>query len=193
MGAHVAADAEVYGERYYAAYGTGGHGYGRHGPMPALMDAMADSLRSRWPAAHAVLDVGCAYGYLVEALRRRGRDAWGIDCSTWALEHASPWVRPYLSQADVGLWHPDRQWDIVTCIEVLEHLPAAQAAHAVRAICAAARDGIVLSAPSDDYADPTHVNARPEAYWCDLFERAGWRKTDAAPYVSAWAIELEPR
>ncbi len=186
------AAVEVYGERYYAEYGTGSHGYGREGPMPAFMAALAETLYSRWPAAHEILDVGCAYGYLVEALRRRGREAWGIDCSPWALDHASPWIRPYLSLANVGTWHPARQWDLVVCVEVLEHLPAVWAEHAVGAFCTAARDGIVLSTP-DDFTDPTHVNTRPEAYWLELFGRHGWRKTDAAPYISPWAVELEPR
>lgn len=192
MGETLAALAEVYGERYYADYGTGRHGYGRESPIPALMTSVAQSLRERWPASHEILDVGCAYGYLVEALRRHGREAWGIDCSPWALDHASPWVRPYLSIEDIGAWQPARQWDLAVCIEVLEHVPESQADHAVGALCAAAKDGIVFSSPRD-FDAPDHVNLKPEAYWLGLFERHGWKKTDMAPYVAAWAIELEPR
>jgi DNA-binding NtrC family response regulator len=46
----------------------------------------------------AQLDVGCAKGFLVRALREAGRECWGIDHSQWALEQADSIASPYLTQ-----------------------------------------------------------------------------------------------
>jgi Sigma-54 interaction domain len=45
----------------------------------------------------AQLDVGCAKGFLVRALREAGRECWGIDHSQWALEQADSIASPYLT------------------------------------------------------------------------------------------------
>ena len=47
-----------------------------------------------------VLDIGCAYGFIVEDLRNMGVDAWGIDVSQYAYDKASDEVKPYLTVAD---------------------------------------------------------------------------------------------
>jgi SAM-dependent methyltransferase len=48
-----------------------------------------------------VLDIGCAKGFLVKDLRDAlpGLEAIGIDVSDYALEHAHPDAKPYLSKA----------------------------------------------------------------------------------------------
>lgn len=47
-----------------------------------------------------VLEVGCAYGYIVENLRDLGVDAYGIDVSQYAYDQAVSEVQPYLTVAD---------------------------------------------------------------------------------------------
>lgn len=48
------------------------------------------------PGVRTVLDVGCAKGFVVRALRRLGVEAWGIDPSAYAIAHAPEEVRPYV-------------------------------------------------------------------------------------------------
>ena len=43
-----------------------------------------------------VLDVGCAKGFLVEALRDRGVEAFGIDVSEYAIGEVRPDIRAIL-------------------------------------------------------------------------------------------------
>src|SRR6476661_8245522 len=45
-----------------------------------IADAIIRDLRPS-----SVLDAGCAMGFLVEALRARGVEAWGIDISEYAI------------------------------------------------------------------------------------------------------------
>ena len=47
-------------------------------------------------ACSRALDVGCARGYLVEALRELGVDAHGCDVSRYAVEHAAPGALGYV-------------------------------------------------------------------------------------------------
>lgn len=68
-----------------------------------------------------VLDVGCAKGFLVECLRDRGVEAYGFDISEYAIRQVRPDIRRYCWVASVT--RPIRgRFDLITCIEVLEHL-----------------------------------------------------------------------
>jgi 2-polyprenyl-3-methyl-5-hydroxy-6-metoxy-1,4-benzoquinol methylase len=69
-----------------------------------------------------VLDAGCAIGFLVQALRERGIEAWGIDISEYAIAHVVDEVRPYCWVASVTD-KLEYDYDVIVCIEVLEHLP----------------------------------------------------------------------
>jgi SAM-dependent methyltransferase len=71
------------------------------------------------------LDIGCAKGYLVEALRDLGLDAQGCDVSSFAVSHAAPGALGHVRMGDLlqGLPYADEQFDLVTLLETLEHLP----------------------------------------------------------------------
>jgi SAM-dependent methyltransferase len=69
-----------------------------------------------------VLDVGCAKGYLVYVLRLRGVEAYGIDWSKYALEHACPDARPYLLRGSAtSLPFAGRRFALATSFDLLEH------------------------------------------------------------------------
>ena len=93
-------------------------------------------LRLDWIARHAqlegaaVLDVGCGGGILTEAMARRGAKVTGIDLSDKALRVAqlhlleSRLEIEYLAvAADELARSRSGQYDVVTCMELLEHVP----------------------------------------------------------------------
>jgi len=72
-----------------------------------------------------VLDIGCAYGYLLRLFDDVGCETYGIDVSEYAIEQARriTKARLYVWDVDRGLpmFHDDF-FDLVTMLHVIEHL-----------------------------------------------------------------------
>lgn len=78
----------------------------------------------------AVLDVGCGGGLLAEAMAEEGAKVTGIDLAEDSLaaaqQHASEHNHQINYQciaAEALAGEAPAQWDIVTCLEMLEHVP----------------------------------------------------------------------
>ena len=77
------------------------------------------------------LDVGCGGGILADSMARRGADVLGIDLSTkalrvaqlHALEAETPGVRYREVSAEALAVEAPGSFDVVTCMEMLEHVP----------------------------------------------------------------------
>jgi SAM-dependent methyltransferase len=107
----------------------------------------------------SVLDAGCAMGLLVEALWDRGVRAEGIDISNYAIANVRPDMRALFRAA--SLTDPiEGSFDLVTCIEVLEHLERADAEAAIANLCSVTQTVLFSSTPSD-FSELTHVNVCP--------------------------------
>jgi hypothetical protein len=141
-------------------------------------------------APQTALDAGCAMGFLVEALRDRGVEAEGIDVSEYAISQVREDVKPFCRVGSLLEPFP-RRYDLIVCIEVLEHLPAAEAEPAITNLCCLCDDILFSSSPSD-YAEQTHFNVQPAEYWAELFARQGFvRDVDFdASFITAWAVRF---
>lgn len=80
---------------------------------------------SQVPLGSAVLDVGCATGYLADPLRARGCRVWGLDRDAQAVAMAAPAYEDVrtidLDSCDELPW-PNAFFDVAICADVVEHL-----------------------------------------------------------------------
>ena len=137
-----------------------------------------------------VLDVGCAKGFLVGELRKRDVLAWGIDSSVYAIRNATREAAPYVSIHSAT----DKlriRYDVITCIEVLEHIQENEALKALDNICAHA-DRVLFSSTSTDVDEPTHINVHSQRYWIEQFVKRGFLRearnepNHLIPWVMVW-------
>lgn len=122
---------------------------------------------------------------MVEALRDRGVAADGLDVSAYALSQVRPDVAPFCYHGSLLVDHPGH-YALVVCLEVLEHLPPADAGRAVQTLVACG-DRVLFSASPDDWDEPTHQNVQPPAYWHARFAEVGFAPAAPEPTVAPHA------
>lgn len=166
---------DVYGEHYFqgatSGYGPGGYEKERPSWQPWLrlvQEALGDV---RW------LDVGCAYGYLIEEARELELSAFGIDVSPYALSRL-PGAHSHLAAALAeSLPARDASVDVLSLFDIIEHLaePDLALAEARRVL----REGgiLILTTPDPirfDRKEESHCMERPPCYWIERLQRLGF-------------------
>jgi SAM-dependent methyltransferase/ElaB/YqjD/DUF883 family membrane-anchored ribosome-binding protein len=185
-------NTDKYGADYYLSH-CGPIPYDRNHPhwtrfFGQIADELIRTLRPR-----RVFDAGCAMGFLVEAFWDRGVEAWGRDLSEFATSQARADILPYCATG--SLTQPiSGRFDLITCIEVLEHMSAEEGEQAI-ANLAAATDHIVFSSSPDDFAESTHVNVKPAIYWMKAFAKHGFTPLigTTLPSITPYALVFAQR
>jgi len=131
-------------------------------PLHDINPLRSNYIDERSPVAgKKVLDVGCGGGILSEALAQRGADVSGIDmgeaplnvAKLHSLESGTTINYRQITAEELAEQEPE-QYDIVTCLEMLEHVP--DPSSVIRA-CAK------LCKPGGDVYFST-INRNPKAY-----------------------------
>jgi SAM-dependent methyltransferase len=189
--------ASLYDEGYYqnGCSEDGYEEYGRHEPWLSHFGNAAKKIVRRYKPKTAV-DVGCAFGLIIEALCDLGVDAYGFDISPFAISNArtdmTDRLRVHSILEPVPLRAGGKKYDLAICIEVLEHLPPEQAETAIANLCAAS-DRVLFSSSPDDFDEPTHFNVLPTAEWLKMFAAQGFvpGKYKEADYIAKHAFVVE--
>ncbi len=180
----------LYDRGYFHGEGSGYNSEGyqnEHADWSALLNLMREESAGsiRW------LDIGCAFGYLIEQAEQRDIEAYGVDISSYALRQSSK-AQGKLSMTNAeALPFPDDSFDVVSCFDLVEHLsnPALVIEEAQRVL---KPYGILLISTPDpihfNREEPTHVHERPPSYWVHLLERMGF---DAALRFGGRPYEIE--
>ena len=105
---------------------------GEFGPLHAINPLRLDWIDGIAPLkGQRVLDVGCGGGILADAMARKGADVLGIDLAEkslkvaqlHALEAGTSHITYRLVAAEALAAEMPDQFDVVTCMEMLEHVP----------------------------------------------------------------------
>ncbi len=175
-------------DAYYYAHNCG-RPYQRDEVWLGFFGRIADRIVSDIQP-HTVLDAGCGMGFLVEALRNRSVEAYGFDISAYAIEKIYDPIKPHCWVGSVTDPFP-QHYDLIVCIEVLEHLSPREAEQAIANFCAHTDDVLFSSTPLD-FKEATHFNVQSPAYWAELFARQGlFHDVDFdASFLTPWAMRF---
>jgi len=144
---------DLYTEGYYGDAG---------GPVAALEIGTAEYTRTathadegaylvwRFLPVQRTLDVGCAFGFFVEAQRELGLDATGVDVSQYALDHAALGARGHVRYGNLLHRLPFGRgaFEGVSLFETLEHLPPEMVPRALREVRRVTTKYVIATIPS---------------------------------------------
>lgn len=191
-----AAPRDLYGEQYFRSYNYADRALGRYSMYWFARRYYARLVRrfAPKPARTArLLELGCGMGHLLALLAPDFRCV-GLDVAGWAAEETrrnAPGAAVVVGSAEELGVFPDRVFDVIVALHLVEHLtdPAACLRETARLLVAG---GVLLFAtPNPVYAlrrlkrphivpdaiakDPTHVNVHPPATWRTWVEAADMR------------------
>jgi len=132
------------------------------------------------PGVEAVLDFGCAKGFLVKALRLLNRDAFGCDVSRYAVCTADPSIRQFIRLCTPVEPFPfeGKVFDLCIAKDVLEHLEEDELDGVLEILSEWSRrifvaipigDGKRFIVPEYNY-DATHKIAQTTKWWEKMFK-----------------------
>ena len=128
--------AKQFGQEFFDGPRSQGYGgYRYDGRWKDVARRMAEHYRL--PRNAAILDVGCAKGFLLHDLRELYPECTvaGVDVSAYAIDHAMPSVKPFLKVASAEkLPYPDKSFDLVISINSIHNLPPEGCKQALREI-----------------------------------------------------------
>ena len=164
--------------RYDAAYSTGKY-------IPEIgIDFWKKMLkRSNFSKVKTILDVGTGIGQVVAHLRNEGFEAYGTDISDaareyWKLGNIVPFCT--VCPAD-NMPYPDNHFDVVSCTEVLEHIPEERVVDSLKEIYRVGRGDFIMTYALGrsihkmpyDGSEP-HICIKPINWWVEKVQEAGF-------------------
>jgi ubiquinone/menaquinone biosynthesis C-methylase UbiE len=164
---------EEYGEEYFEG---GVSNYTNYKDEPMFMQRALWLLEKLQPIKGqiSILEVGCAKGFMVQALRELGANAYGLDVSEYAV-NASP-VKQFLTVGSItNMPFEDNQFDCIVSFDILEHLKESEVDKAVSELYRVSSKQI-HSITTPEYVhgdDPTHYCMKPIEWWKDKFKGKG--------------------
>lgn len=135
------------------------------------------------------LDVGCAYGVLVNYAYKAGIDAYGVDVSNYAVRKGRK-IFPEISDRllvcgveNLLELFDKESLDVISLLEVLEHLHYPK--QSLTLVSQVVKKGgyLLITTPvlkSTQDKDETHVNIRSLKYWTQTLKELGF--SVKAPY-----------
>jgi len=126
----------------------------------------------------SVLDVGCGIGAWLSVWKKNGiTDIFGVD-GTYVDTSRLMMDQSLFRGADLEKgFSVDKKYDLVSCLEVAEHLHEEFAESFIQLLCSAG-DVILFSAAIPGQEGTQHYNEQYPEYWKILFKKSGFIAVD---------------
>jgi SAM-dependent methyltransferase len=121
-----------------------------------------------------VLDIGCANGFLLDPMLQHGKDALGVELSPEVLEILPADTRNHVRIADATTMGQIGTFDLVACVEVIEHLPPARTTALLDVLALNCGDWLYFTAASPYQPGHGHINMRPIFYYLSELRKRGF-------------------
>jgi len=122
---------------------------------------------------HKLLEIGSCRGYVAKILEAKGLDVTGIDISNHCY-HTRVIPKFYVHDiTDTPFFFPDKSFNLIYSIAVLEHIPENKIPSLIREINRLSDNslhGITFTSDENDL-DDTHQTIRPKEWWIKQFRK----------------------
>ena len=184
-----ATDAEAYGDLY--GDGANVHNESYLGNVHNIVDLLVKEYNPK-----SFLDIGCGSGVFVAEFLKRGIEAYGIDKNIhWKKdfdEKYPDWKKNYINE-DFAESKIDSVFDLIFCIEVMEHLPDKTVLQWIEKIKTKCHFLVFTSVP---WSDGTvwdkywgHINVKAVDQWVEIFEHNGFKLLKKhQPHAPMWGL-----
>ena len=121
-----------------------------HSEIPAERERIEEVMKTVPPDVHSILDVGCGNGFFVNSLVNTFPDRFdrvtGLDYAEEPLKYVKT---EKLKGSIAKLPFEDRSFDLVTSLEVLEHLPQEEFKTGIYELQRVSKKYIIITVPND--------------------------------------------
>lgn len=169
-------DSDFYDRSYF----DGGKGYHTYQDAEHFGAKADEIIRLFNPTS--VLDIGCAKGYLVRALRQRGVPAFGIDISEYAIDQAPEDVQDFLFNHDItsGKEVQFPRCELIVSLDTFEHIPKEKLENVKKFMEKFGEKYFVrvgtTQTPNWQH-DPSHINMHRIEWWTQWWPEVFWEES----------------
>jgi 2-polyprenyl-3-methyl-5-hydroxy-6-metoxy-1,4-benzoquinol methylase len=187
--------AEKFGASYF--YGMSKSNYLNYEKLdpPRLFEGILYFVRKYDIKVNNVLDVGCAFGFLLKELSSFFDELHGFDISEFAIEKARkvvPEASLQIHSLEDPLPYPDNSFDCITAVDVLEHTKNFEKSFE-KIVPKLKKSGyLIVSTPLDDWPrryfgfldkDETHISVLTENELTKIIKKNNMKVIDKRYYA----------
>ena len=145
----------------------------------------------------SVLDVGCGYGYLVEALRLGGTWSIGVDWSEHCVAVAASENNKFVTRADVRDGLPQfetSQFNVVTSYNMLDRIPITDLNKAIKSLIRPTQQPILVELMvNKDDRNPDMSGLTGDLSLCSVYSPGFWQKLFANHGCVLFEANVDPK